>query len=595
MGGRPPTFITESYKSRREFIVNEEVASITGAFLKELITLWEKKYPDDLIGLYIDSIHAKQKTPEVVNSTVDLSGNDKGIQIDNNKNGDLSKMTSEFKPVSIVSPNEDLFYSPETKTTLSPDEIKKIIKTIPLFNNALEPSIDTRKIVSDKSTNNSFENDKPRDINRSDAAPQQPKTQLLAQSKPTGINPGAIPAAKHIHKTIIIPTASFSIPTNARIGEPFQCKVIGKYSNGQGLQILDVTVPQEMGLTFDPVAEELRGIPLVAGEHTLLLEWREHNSASRTKGECLLVVIPDAKSLWKNLEPPKDDPYSKPNEDSALIHTKDFQIVAASTRGRSHAHVGTFRDDDFHISHDDTSGWSLIIVADGAGSAKNSRWGSKLAVEAASHHLFDNLTGEIGNSLNELLANWNTDIANVQKDIYSKFYYLFQEASVAAIKSIETEATVKGSTPKEYSTTLLAAAVKRVGKDTFLATFWMGDGAIAVYGPSGKVRLMGTPDSGEYAGQTRFLDRAALSDQAFSKRITIGLCPDVTSVILMSDGVSDPRFETDNGLLNPLKWDSLWAEISPHLAGNTPEQNLVKWLDFLTPGHHDDRTIALLW
>ena len=124
----------------------------------------------------------------------------------------------------------------------------------------------------------------------------------------------------------------------------------------------------------------------------------------------------------------------------------------------------------------------------------------------------------------------------------------------------------------------------------------MGDGAIAVYGPSGNFLLMGTPDSGEYAGQTRFLDRTALNDQtAFGNRINIGLRSDVTSVILMTDGISDPRFETDNGLLDSLKWDSLWNEISPYLASDTPERDLVKWLDFLTPGHHDDRTIALLW
>jgi hypothetical protein len=141
----------------------------------------------------------------------------------------------------------------------------------------------------------------------------------------------------------------------------------------------------------------------------------------------------------------------------------------------------------------------------------------------------------------------------------------------------------------------LAAAVRRTEAGTFLSTFWMGDGAIAAYGPSGKVRLMGVPDSGEYAGQTRFLDRAALVDQGFSKRVQIGFWADITAILLMTDGISDPRFETDNGLVDPSKWDALWNEILPYLSGSNPEQNLLSWLDFLTPGHHDDRTIALLW
>ena len=154
---------------------------------------------------------------------------------------------------------------------------------------------------------------------------------------------------------------------------------------------------------------------------------------------------------------------------------------------------------------------------------------------------------------------------------------------------------MKGVPAKEYSTTLLAAAVRKIGNSLFIASFWMGDGAICVYGPKGKIRLMGTPDSGEFAGQTRFLDRAALSDQGFSNRIRIGLYQDIQSVMLMTDGVSDPRFETDNELNDPNKWDSLWDEILPHLQSESPDVNMVQWLDFLTPGHHDDRTIALLW
>ena len=56
-------------------------------------------------------------------------------------------------------------------------------------------------------------------------------------------------------------------------------------------------------------------------------------------------------------------------------------IVAASKRGRSHAHEGKARDDDFNIYHNDSNGWYIIAVADGAGSAKYSRKGSAVACE----------------------------------------------------------------------------------------------------------------------------------------------------------------------------------------------------------------------
>jgi len=172
---------------------------------------------------------------------------------------------------------------------------------------------------------------------------------------------------------------------------------------------------------------------------------------------------------------------------------------------------------------------------------------------------------------------------------------LFQEASKRAVLAIENEAQAKGAQPKDYSTTLLAAVTKRDGDETFLATFWMGDGAIAAYGPRGKVRLMGVPDGGEFAGQTRFLDMAALKDPNFVKRVGLGRFAGLKSIILMTDGVSDPRFETDNGLADASKWDSLWDEVEPCLSTSEPDKALIEWLHFFTPGHHDDRTISILW
>ncbi len=52
---------------------------------------------------------------------------------------------------------------------------------------------------------------------------------------------------------------------------------------------------------------------------------------------------------------------------------------------------------------------------------------------------------------------------------------------------------------------------------------------------------MGTPDGGEFAGQTRFLDFNVYDKK--SERFKILLEKDLTSLILLTDGVSDPFFE----------------------------------------------------
>ena len=72
---------------------------------------------------------------------------------------------------------------------------------------------------------------------------------------------------------------------------------------------------------------------------------------------------------------------------------------------------------------------------------------------------------------------------------------------------------------------------------------------------------------------------------------------------MMTDGVSDPKFETDANLNNPDKWDDLWDDLTHNkefpvelLDDNVAAKDqLLNWLDFWSPGNHDDRTIAILY
>lgn len=407
-------------------------------------------------------------------------------------------------------------------------------------------------------------------------------------SRPGSIPPAGTPPSKPTGLTAIFQTP------NAKSGLDYRGKIAEIGAAPRSIQFRNVRFCTDLGLSFDEISGELFGTPVVAGDHEITFQWSEDDGKSWSSGKCLLIVNHDPRYLWKIIEPLADDPYYKPNTDKRLIPAAGFKIAAASRRGRSHEHSGTFRDDDFFVDHNENSGWSVLIVADGAGSAKSSRWGSKLAVKSAGEHLVSNLAGEIGSNMNTALNGWDANPA-VKKTMNDTFYLLFQKAASLAVEAIEVEAKSKNAPVKEYSTTLLAAAVKRQGTETFVATFWMGDGAIAAYGPRGKMRPMGAPDGGEFAGQTRFLDRAALMDKDFSKRVNIGRFPDLLSVMLMTDGISDPRFETDNGLKDATKWDALWDEIDSCLKSPKPDESLVEWLHFFTPGHHDDRTIALLW
>ena len=74
---------------------------------------------------------------------------------------------------------------------------------------------------------------------------------------------------------------------------------------------------------------------------------------------------------------------------------------------------------------------------------------------------------------------------------------------------------------------------------------------------------------------------------------------EMIDLFLMSDGVSDAKFETTNNLKNPQKWDELWENFEHEGVGLTTgeevaKKQLLSWLDFWSPGNYDDRTIAVL-
>lgn len=325
------------------------------------------------------------------------------------------------------------------------------------------------------------------------------------------------------------------------------------------------------------------------------------------------VINQDPRKLWKNL------PVDWKNMTEPKYQNKDMQtdyvkvecladgtpqkdIVAASKRGRSHAQEGKPRDDHFKMAHLD-NGWYIMAVADGAGSAKYSREGSRIACNTVISHCQTEL--EKCQSFEDNINLWHLDQGSVDagKLISADVYRIVGNAALKAHKAINEEAKQQQISSKSYATTLLLAICKKFDFGWFVASFWVGDGAMCLYDKEAhSTTLLGIPDEGEYAGQTRFLTMPEIfsNPKEFYGRLKCKIVPNFTALFLMTDGVSDPKFETDANLNNPDKWDALWEDLKENgvdLSDDNEEakDQLQDWLDFWSPGNHDDRTIAILY
>lgn len=413
--------------------------------------------------------------------------------------------------------------------------------------------------------------------------PKQNVTQILNQIPNQQNIPPII--KENINNPIIKP--NFSIK-NFKVNEYKSLKIENDINDN--FVISDIKIPDNLGISYNPTTMSIEGIPKIAGEYQITFLWAS-NEQYKTSGSIKLNIIDDPRNLWKNLPSDKNDKYFKEDVDSNFNSNRYYDIFVASKRGRSHAHVGSFRDDDFSIYTNQEKDYSIMMVADGAGSAKYSREGSKIACNIASNIIKTNIDNDFDTIKNELTNAFKT---KEMRKIQEKFYYILGAAYKSSVEEISKVSSAIPTPYKDFSTTLLIAVTFKIENSYFVASIMVGDGAISIYSENSSViQLLGEPDGGEFAGQTRFLDSSIIS-QGLWERVNVQFIDKPTSIMLMTDGVSDPYFETDNGLKNKTLWDKLWFDVKPTIEMKSSSSELLNWLDFFTPGHHDDRTIAIM-
>ena len=394
----------------------------------------------------------------------------------------------------------------------------------------------------------------------------------------------------------------FQIP-NGTVGKyystPFHMERIGQHK----IEELEFDDLELIGLSFNKETKTIEGTPTREGEHIVLCRYRFQDADKNRpflEMKINLIINPDPRSLWKNLPSDENDQYWK--KDAALDGIfEERTVIAASQRGRSHAHEGKFRDDDFKILYQEDGGWYIAAVSDGAGSAKYSRKGSEIACITAVQKMSELVPKEGGSEFEKLLSEYSTDPdSGRRKAIGDTLYRTIGNSVFEAYKAIGKEAKAQGAEVRDFAATLILGICKQFRFGWFVAAYWVGDGCIGIYRRGKEIKILGAPDAGEFAGETKFFTMSDMWEaNTLYQRLTFEIVDDFTAVVLMTDGITDPMFQTDNNLMKLEKWDEFWeklsAEVDFNRSNKEADKQLLKWMDFWSVGNHDDRTLVIVY
>lgn len=240
-----------------------------------------------------------------------------------------------------------------------------------------------------------------------------------------------------------------------------------------------------------------------------------------------------------------------------------WRILGASEIGTSHVKQGT-PCQDAHV-------WSIVqpdcwvaAVADGLGSAKNSRDGAQIAVEGALRQL-------ASEALPETDEGWKK---------------LFEAAFIAARDDLGREASTRGEPIESFDTTLIVVA------STYrqIATAHVGDGAVVGWVDDDKILTISAPERHEFLNVVTPITVADLPGAirySFYRGAVAGVC-------VMTDGLQSLSMNLESGVafdgfFRPLFTGLQRAEGSP----NVEELQAFLASDEINSRTTDDKT--LLW
>jgi hypothetical protein len=421
---------------------------------------------------------------------------------------------------------------------------------------------------------------------------------------------------------------NFVIP-NGMENSAYHHKFDKEYFSSRRIKAHKFTGLKELGLRYDEELRQIDGKPNSNGDLNILLHYQVEGQTTDVYHEkpIRFVINADPKSLWKDLPSDKDDKFWKKDNDSIITTIGERKVVISSKRGRSHQNVGSFRDDHFAIKFFERTGWTAVVVSDGAGSSPFSRKGSQVACDGIIEYLeqtksyrdilqFDNLIRDHDKTSDKVKKD---DILTDATSLSKKFLYKAVIHSFNRIKEIAEE--TKSLYPEDFTnnklksdieyfhSTLIFTVFKKFDSGYIILTFSVGDCPISVVDETNNYsKLLNYLDVGQFGGGTRFLTQTEIfhsAERPIADRFNLYYEKNFSHLFLMSDGIYDPKFEVEANL----EKTDIWLNFIKDLKGENEDNcsidftkedseiecNLNQWMDFWNKGNHDDRTLAIIF
>lgn len=368
------------------------------------------------------------------------------------------------------------------------------------------------------------------------------------------------------------------------------------------IKIQNIGNLEETGLTFEN--NTISGTPETNNMYHLDVQfYHVHDQNQMETKKIQLFVNADPKDLWKNIPSDTNAAFYKSDEDAFKGSFSDKKIVVASKRGRSHAHEGKFREDDFAVNIL-SNGWNIVSVSDGAGSANAAREGSRVTTTTINQFFSSHeILNQVDNNINVLYTVQSS--GEEQSEAKKNIIHILSESVLNVYHTLQKTAAENTLSVNDLHATLIFALLKKFSFGYVILSFGVGDCPINLINSDfSEVRLLNQMDVGEFGGGTRFITMKEIFNDKIASRFRITCVEDFSYLVLMTDGIYDPKFTTENKLEDIESWKLLFED----LAGNNDDrtkvdfindekidEELLIWCDFWSRGNHDDRTLAIIY